>query len=177
MEILNSKIVQNIAKYIVLGVIFILSFVAFLPKENIYFYFLEKLKTQNIQIQNEKTTSGFFDFTLSDGDLFYHDIKALHIEKLNINSLIIKTNLNFENIVFDGNLIDNLDISYNIFTPNIFDIKINGASLKGYGTYNKGNKKLILFLKPSKKIIDRYLMIFSQSEILKSGEYKIEYNL
>lgn len=107
----------------------------------------------------------------------YRDTNALHMEKLTINYLIFTGNAGIENILFDGLKIDNLEVKWNILNPNTFNISIDSLDLKAYGTYNKNTKKLELFTTPSVLFLNKYQMIFSQSEQLKNGEYKIEYNL
>jgi hypothetical protein len=177
MRFTKNNILLNTLKTTLFGILFIVSFIAFLPKENLYFYLLENLKTKNISIVNEKTTKNLFDFEILDATVKYHDIKALNIETTTISTYLFSTNINLENILFDGVNIEHLNINLSIFSPDIFNIKIGGKALSGHGTYDKNSKKLILFLKPTNQIVTKYGMIFSQTQTLNNGEYKLEYNL
>jgi hypothetical protein len=168
---------RNSLKYPLFVIIFLFSFILFLPKENIYFYYLEKLQHKHITVQNEETTSGVFDFSITNGDVFYKDINAFKIENINIQYILVYGKIVASNILFDGLKVDTMEFNWSILKPFYFDIVLLSNDLNGYGTYDIKERNFELYLKPSPVLIKKYELFFNQGELMKSGEYKIEYNL
>lgn len=169
--------IPNSVKYPLFVLIFVFSFIAFLPKENIYFYYLEKLNAKNISIQNEEISAGFFDFSIVNGDVFYKNINAFKIASSEFKYFLVYGKINFFNILFDGLKIENIQCSWNVLNPLKFDILIVSNDLNGYGTYDIQKRNFELYLKPTKQVIQKYEVFWSLGELTKDGEYKIEYNL
>ncbi len=169
--------IRNSLKYPLFGLIFLFSLIAFLPKENIYFYCLEKLQKNKISIQNEERTSSAFHFLIVNGDLFYKDINAFKIESIDISYLLVYGKIAISNVLFDGLTIDQIDLKWNITTPLHFDITLGSAELNGYGKYDILNRGFELYLKPSARVVKKYETFWNFGELTPSGEYKIEYNL
>jgi len=174
---MRSFVIPNSAKYPLFVLIFLFSFIAFLPKENIYFYTLEKLHTKNISVQNEEFSSGFFDFSVANSDVFYKNINAFKIENMELQYLLVYGKIEFFNIVFDGLKVENIKCSWSIFNPLQLDILLTSDELSGYGTYDIQKKNFELYLKPSQNVVKKYEVFWSFGELTKDGEYKIEYNL
>lgn len=168
---------NNSLKYFSFVLIFLVSFLVFLPKENIYFYYLEKLQQKNITIQNEEISSSGFDFSITNGDIFYKDINAFKIANIDIKYLLVYGKIVITNILFDGLKVDDMEFTWSILKPFTFDISLLSSDLNGYGTYDIQERNFELYLKPSQTVLKKYEMFFNQGELTKSGEYKIEYNL
>ena len=111
---------RNSLKYPLFVIIFLFSFIIFLPKENIYFYYLEKLQHKHITVQNEETTSGVFDFSITNGDVFYKDINAFKIENINIQYILVYGKIVANNILFDGLKVDTMEFNWSILKPFYF---------------------------------------------------------
>ncbi len=164
-------------KYPLFVIVFLFSFIAFLPKENIYFYYLEKLQEKNISVQNEERSSGAFRFSILNSDVFYKDINAFKIESFEASYYLVSGKIDILNVMFDGLTIDNIELKWNIVSPLKFDIVILSDQLSGYGTYHLLERDFELYLKPSAKVVKKYETFWSFGELMPSGEYKIEYNL
>lgn len=174
---MKSLMMQRSLKYVGFVLIFLFSFIAFLPKENIYFYYLEKLQHKNISFQNEEINSGAFNFSIVNGDVFYKDINAFKVESIEMKYLLVYGKIVTSNILFDGLKIDDMEFSWSILSPFQFDIILLSSDLNGYGTYDIQERNFELYLKPSMAVAKKYGAFFNQGELTKDGEYKIEYNL
>ncbi len=174
---MKNIVLMNSLKYFGFVLIFLFSFIVFLPKENIYFYYLEKLQHKNISVQNEEISSGAFHLSVVKGDVFYKDINAFKVESIEMKYLLVYGKIVASNILFDGLKIEDMEFDWNILKPLQFDILIVSSDLSGYGTYNMQNRSFELYLKPSGDLAKKYSAFFSQGELMQNGEYKIEYNL
>ena len=173
----NNMMIKNSLKYFGFVLIFIFSFLLFLPKENIYFYYLERLQHKPITVQNEEISSKAFKFSITNGDVFYKDINAFKVENIDIEYFLVYGNIVATGILFDGLKIDDMEFSWSVLNPLRFDISIISNDLNGYGTYNIKNRNFELYLKPTAPVAKKYELFFNQGELTKDGEYKIEYNL
>jgi hypothetical protein len=169
--------IKNSLKYPLFGLIFIFSLVAFLPKENIYFYYLEKLQEKKISIQNEERSSSPFHFLIVNGDIFYKEINAFKIESIDISYLLVYGKIAISNVLFDGLTIEQIDFKWNLLSPFVFDIVIISNEINGYGKYDILDKGFELYLKPSSEVVKKYEIFWNFGELTPNGEYKIEYNL
>ena len=174
--------IKSFLKSIIFFIIFLYLFVAFLPKENLYYFGLEQLKKYSVVVKNETIKEGYFDFELNKADIFFKGINAVHIEKIYLKSLLFDTTFLVEKIKVDEVFkrfvpakIDKVLLKYSIFNPLFVNINLEAKGIRGYGFIDILNKKLIINLKPSKKFIRDYKMVLKKLKKQSNGEYKIEY--
>jgi hypothetical protein len=95
---------MTILKNILLVVVFIITFLIFLPMQNIYFLAEQELKKHDIIISNEKFKKNFIGFTLSDAKVFVKGVDIATLNKVNIslfNASIVSKDIGNSNIKFD----------------------------------------------------------------------------
>jgi chromatin remodeling complex protein RSC6 len=176
--------IKSVFKYIAYTILLIYALVAFLPKENLYYFALENLQSQNIVIKNETISSGNFDFAISDANIVFKSIDAVGIDKIDIQTLLLKSSIDIKNIKVDKSLkqflpsqIDMVSVQHSIVDPLMVHISLSAKEIKGIGTFNIMERKLEINLSPSKKFVREYRTLLRQAKKQSSGEYKIEYQL
>jgi hypothetical protein len=65
--------------------IFCLTFLIFLPKQNIYYLAEQELKKHNVILSNEKFTSLLFGFKLEDALLYVNGVNIAKLDKVDIS--------------------------------------------------------------------------------------------
>jgi tRNA A37 threonylcarbamoyladenosine dehydratase len=171
----------QIISYIVL---FILLLVAFLPKENLYYFALEELKKYDLLVKNETIKDGYYDFAINDADFVLKGIDAVGVKSIHISTMFVSSKVDITNVSVDQSLrqfvpskLETLSIKHVITNPLIIDITLSAKEIKGYGIFNILEKKLVVFLSPSKKFVRDYKKLLRKAKKQSNGEYKIEYQL
>jgi len=168
---------NTILKGVFLFFLFIFSFLAFLPKENLYFYALEKLDTSGVSVENEVFTSNFFGFTLLSSDIFYKEMNLLHLEESTVSSFLFYSKVEAINGKIDGLILEKIKFSWSILHPLTVDILVDSQDLKAIGNYNLMTKQVTLLITPTSEVAIKYKYLLEQCEKTQAGEYKLEYNL
>lgn len=168
---------SNILKGIFLFFIFYLSFLVFLPKENIYFYILEKLNKHGINVANEKFKSDFFGFTIVSADIFYKGMNAIYMEEIEVSSSLFSLTIEGKNGKIDGLNLDTIELSWSLLDPMNVAILVDSKDLKGRGEYPLNGEVMRIFFTPTEAIAQKYQFLLEQCEKTETGEYKLEYNL
>jgi len=173
-----------VLKSILIFLIFLYSLVYFLPKENLYYFALEKLQNEKILINSKKIKDKFFSLNIKDSVIFYDSIKALEVSNIDLNIYLFTNSLNISNISLDDMLkrflpskIKTLEVSYTILNPLVVNIKANLVQAKVYGIFDITSNTVTLYLKPSKQFLKLYKDILKNMKKQENGEYKIEYKL
>jgi len=175
---------KTIIKLFILIIIFIGSILVFFPKENLYYYGVEKLHKEQIDIETTDIKDNYDGLYLQNTRVLYGGIKALNIQSIDIKTYIYQSSIILKDITINDNFkqflpskINYLIFKHTILKPNIIDININSNQIKAYGYIDINKMKLYLYLKPSKYFLKSYkqLLIFMKKE--KNGEYKVEYKL
>lgn len=163
---------------------FIYLFVYFFPKNELYFYSLNKAQEFGIQVQDEVFLDNGLGFKINDANLFIKDINAANIESINSNFYIFSNEIDINNVIVSSNFknfvprnISNINIKYAIWNPLFVNIKIFGKSFKAEGYFDIMNLKLVLNLNPSSQFIRSYPFILSEMKKINSKEYRYEYSL
>jgi hypothetical protein len=171
-------------KVMLILVIFIYSLIYFLPKENIYYFALEKLENNKVSINTQNIKDDKFSLKLNNLIIFYNNIQALKISSMNFNIFLFNNNIQVSNIELDDMLkqflpskIKTLEINYSIFNPLFVTINADLIQAKAYGNVDISRKTIILNIKPSKKFLRMYSKLLKNMKKQTNGEYRIEYKL
>jgi|GEM_PF-4580544 len=124
---------MSILKYFSLVLIFIVTFLFFLPKQNIYFLLEKELYKHEIVISNEKFNSKLYNFEFKDANLY---IKGVDVALLN------KVNLSIDGLNISSKEIGNVSTSFDLETKSIvINFNPTKAFIKEYKTALKYFKK------------------------------------
>ena len=167
------RILQGISLFF----IFIISLVAFLPKENLYYALTEKLANKSLSISNETIQGGFFSLLLENGDVSFKNLDAFHFDTLTCSTTLLNTKFELLNTKFDGLSFEFIELHWVFYKPQTLTITIDGTHLQGSGVYDLKEKKLTISFIPSQKFKEKYSMLLLQGEQKSNGEYTLEYNL
>lgn len=173
---------MNNLKPILLVVISLLMIIAIIPKSLLYYKLEGTLAKQKIYINGEKTKDVLHLFYIDGAKIYYEDIKIANIKEISLNSIIFFNNISIEGIRIDKRLnefmpreINDIEISYNIFSPTKIHIESSGNIGELTGYIDLLSKSLIIKLNPSKIIKTKYNKILSLMKKDNKGGYIYEY--
>ena len=176
--------IKSFIKYILVFMVFLGSLLVFLPKENLYFFLLDKIKQEKIVVKNEKIQDDYYSFKLFNTNIFYQGVNGVKIENFNIQTYLFSSKIEIYNIVLDDIAkqflpprIKSVQISHSVLDPLVVHIKANLIQAKAYGTLNLKTRKVLLIVNPSKQFLKSYKRLLRKMKKMKNGEYQIEYNL
>lgn len=124
---------MGILKSFSLILVFIVTFLFFLPKQNLYFLLEKELYKHEIVISDEKFSSNLFNFEFTDATLY---IKGVDIALLN------KVNLSLDGLNIRSKEIGNLNSSFDLDTKSIvINFNPTKAFVRDYKSVLKQFKK------------------------------------
>ncbi len=175
---------MKILRYIALFIFFIYCIIAFAPKTNIYYKLERVLSKNNLYISHEKIVQNLFSFDIKNSEISYENINIGKIGNIHFDFLIFSNHLKFK----DANLvannfklipksIDNLDISYNVFSPTKIIICSKNDLGVVSGTFDLIKQHLSITLKPAKNARVKYSAMLRNFKIQKKGIYTYEKNI
>lgn len=173
--------IKSIVKYLMYGVFFIISLMLFFPKENLYFFVEKKLLEKKIVISDEQVESKLFSFIVSNADVYYEGIKFSKVKTVDIDTYLFVNSINIKKIkISDGfksfvpQNIDNIKLKYSVLNPMIIEIISTGEFGSLSGNINVLDRTIIVYLKASNKMKNKYKNILKQMKP-EEGEYTYEY--
>lgn len=173
--------IKSIVKYLMYGVFFMISLMLFFPKENLYFFVEKKLLEKKIVISDEQVESKLFSFIVSNADVYYKGIKFSKVKTVDIDTYLFVNSINIKKIkISDGfksfvpQNIDNIKLKYSVLNPMIIEIISTGEFGSLSGNINVLDRTIIVYLKASNKMKNKYKNILKQMKP-EEGEYTYEY--
>jgi len=122
--------------------------VVFVPKENLYYFALEKLALEKVDIQTDKINDNGLIFDLVDTNIKYEKIDVADVKKIDLKMFFFKTELDFQNIVVNK--------AFQKFLPKrIKYIKITHSILDPLAINITFSKKIKLKYKPLTKYLKK----------------------
>jgi hypothetical protein len=171
----------KILKYFLYTIFFIFMMIAFLPKENLYYFTLNKLKTLKVDVSQQNIKDNYFSLSVYDADIKYENIKACNIKDLTFLTYILSTKIILNNINIDNNLnkfipnrLDNIIVKYSLFDPLKIEISSNFKDGSCTGSVDLSTSTIRLDINLSKFFIKKYHNIVKI--LKKDGDiYRYEY--
>ena len=159
--------------FIFLVILFMASFVAFFPKEKLYFLLQKELLVHNISIDSQDITDYPFSIALNNNNILLSGSEVVSIEKVNISLTgidadNIKGINSFKSIIPD---IKSLNLNYTI--GQFMSAKGNFGEVTGRLDISK--KKLVFDANIKHKSWVKYNTIFSNFK-KKGDKYSYEFN-
>jgi len=154
-----------LVKGFIYSLVFFLALIVFLPKENLFYYGLQKLKKQNIELNYKKLEDDFDKLSIDKTKVYYQGIEALEVQNIDTKVWFFINNIEFKKVILNDSIkkmvptIDSfqlLQMQYTLIDPLHIQIK---------GIFNEGK------LKGSFNLIDRVIKI----EFYTSKSFKSKY--
>ena len=175
--------VKKLLFYLMLFLVFLYSFIYFLPKENLYFKLKEEAKKYGIEIYKETTNDKGFVLELENINIFFKDIESAKIYHGSVGLFLFYNKISLDTVRISNDFksfvptkIDKAELTYTPFLP--FKIKVNANGEFGSltGSIDLKNKKISLHIYPSKTMKTKYGNILYQRGMkrISSKEYIYE---
>lgn len=171
---------KAVFKIPLITLVFLISLMIFLPKIELYNQLEKTLYKNNILISKEIKEENLFGLSLKTPQIYFHGLQGGSIEYLNLNSLLLFTNLQANKIKiakrFQNQLpdtIEQIELKHSVFSFNKVHIKVKGKFGIFKGEYLLFQKKLIAKLQPSKVMKTQYPKLLKQFNFIQ-GEYQYE---
>jgi PHD/YefM family antitoxin component YafN of YafNO toxin-antitoxin module len=155
-----------------------MALILFLPKSSLYYLGEKELSKQKVIISNEILDEKPFSLDISNMTIFVKGINSATVENADINLMLFYNSIDIKNIkiasvasAYIPTNISNVKLSYTIFNPLVVKGNSNGEFGKIKAKYEILNKKLTIYLKPSKKMFRKYSRSLRYFKKDANGEY------
>ncbi|XPV67453.1 MAG: hypothetical protein ACNI25_09005 [Halarcobacter sp.] len=160
--------------------VFLLAFLVFLPKVELFNLLEKNLEKNSIIISNEIKKDKYISLQVKDSTIYFEKIKSAYIENIDIFTLLFYSKIEFKNILvakefqnFLPQKISNITIKHSIIDFKTAYIKASGDFGSLNGNVDILNRKLVAILEPSSIMKSKYRNLLSQFK-LKDGKYYYE---
>jgi len=145
-------------KFLIFALIGYLSFIALMPKENLYYTLVNKLKQERVVITQESLSDNLISLKGKNALVFYDGIESIQAEKFTISSYLLFNKVKIFNVSASEDLkkmfgfsADFVKISYVIWNYKSVDISAIGDFGKLRGDINLETMEVKLMLEPSEE--------------------------
>lgn len=160
---------MNILKKISFIFLFLLIFISFLPKENLYFLFEDFLSKQKIIFTKERLIDRAVVFNIHKPTIYYEDILVGTIQDISIKPFILYNKIELKDAFFSKEIknflpqkTEYLNLTYTPFYPLVAFLSSKGDFGELNGEIFLKDRKFRLTLKPSSNVASKYPMIISK---------------
>jgi len=172
---------KKIVLFLFYSLFFLAMLLFFTPKENLYYFGEEQLKSLGVVIGYEEVIDHGFSLEIRDAKLYIQKIKSANIASTTVHIFGLYNNINIENIVLDSTfeqffppLINHVSINHNIFSPQQVQAEAVGDFGEAQATVNLLERNISVVVKPSKLMLSRYRNTLRQLKKTKEGDYRYE---
>lgn len=163
---------------------FTIALIYFIPKDSVYYFLEQKLKSHSVIISNEDVRDNGFSLNISDAIISLKSVDSAKISNVDIKIFALYNTIDVKDITLSSVAesfvplhVKNVNIKYSIFDPLNITAVSSGDFGEAYANINIIDRVLHLNLKPSKSMLKDYkntLKILKKSE---NGEYIYEKNI
>jgi len=157
----------------------------FLPKENLYYFGLEQLKSQKVELTQKSVVDTNFGLLLDKIGVKYEGIDISNIDKINFSTYLFTSSLNIDRVKVDSSFnkfapenIRFINVTHSIIDPTNLIIKSEFKLGKCDGYVNLINRTVKLNLVVSNKFKTkyRYIVKLLKKDISKKSTKEEYYN-
>jgi hypothetical protein len=142
--------IKFILKTIIVIILFLYMLIVFLPKENLYYFALEKPIDQKVEITSNKIEDKYIGFSITNSKIKYEKIDVGSIGNIDIRTLLFQTTIDISNFKVQK-LLKNflpydmryIKITHNLLNPLVIDIKLSKQ-------FKINNKQIMQYLTKTK---------------------------
>lgn len=171
---------KKILKFLTLLLLFIISFIVFLPKENLYYLLEKKLLEKQIIIFDEQLSSKLTGLTITNAMVSYQDEDIALFKSLDIETYFGISNVRLEEIALAGYLktlipskVQKLDLQHSLLEPQKIKVIAKGEFGEFTGEVLFLENRFVGELHPSKLLKSKYRNLLREFQ-LKEGRYLYE---
>ncbi|WP_457747135.1 hypothetical protein [Sulfurimonas sp.] len=171
--------VKRIGKYLAFSSFFIVALIAFAPKSSFYYFAETKLQKYNVIISNEVVQENFFTLIIKNLDISVKAIESAKIKEVDVTLLFLYNAIHVKDIElssvvesFMPSKISSVDISYTLLNPFVLQAEAKGEFGDAYITFTLLKRELLVFMHPSKKMLQEHRRSLKLFRKTKKGEYK-----
>lgn len=156
--------------------IFCYMMIIFAPKENLYYFALEKLESKKVELISNKVEDNYLSFDIETLTVNYDNITVAKINHLSVSTYLYSTKILVENVKandvlknFIPEFVKEIVISHTIIDP--LKIGINTYFKKGraFGHVDLMESKIVLNLDVPKSFMQQYRNLTQKFK--KNGKY------
>ncbi len=145
-------------KFLIFTLVGYLAFIALMPKENLYYTLINKLKQERVVIAQESLSDNLISLKGENILVFYDGIESVQAEKFTIFPYLLFNSIKISNVSAAEDLkrmfgfsADFVKISYVVWNYKSVDISAIGDFGELSGDVNLESMKVKLILEPSEK--------------------------
>ena len=145
-------------KFLIFTLVGYLAFIALMPKENLYYTLINKLKQERVVIAQESLSDNLISLKGENILVFYDGIESVQAEKFTISPYLLFNSIKISNVSAAEDLkrmfgfsADFVKISYVVWNYKSVDISAIGDFGELSGDVNLESMKVKLILEPSEK--------------------------
>ncbi len=166
-------------KVLISILIIYIAFIAFMPKKDIYYTAVNKLKDYRVSLSTESLSDNIISLKGNNILIFYDGIESVEIESFVVSIYLFINRAKLHNISISSGLksllppsissesIEQVTLSYRVWDPKNVDIRASGEFGKIKGSFNIESSKVKLLLQePSETLLNSSLIrdYFKKSE-------------
>lgn len=179
---------KTLLKYITYFLSFFILLLIFLPKENLYYFVVQKLQKENIELLAKNTKENITSLNIANLKIKYNKVEIAKMSNTNFNSFLFFSQVDIKDIVIDSSMnkfipsnINNIVLTHSIIDPT--KIEISSKFLLGscIGFVDLANRVIKLDLIVSSRFKNKYKYIVKQLKFknniknTKEQRYSYEY--
>ncbi len=174
----------RVMKFFAYSVFFVMMLIYFMPKISFYYLLEDTLLKSDVVISKEELVENGFSLDISNANVFVKSIDTAKIKSINVKVFAFYNLVILQDITFSKSMksfvplhVESVNVKYSILNPQL--ISINGVGDFGEfeAKYSLSDGVIILRLKPSKLMLDKYRATLDSLKKSENGEYIYEKNI
>jgi len=173
---------KRVALFILYTLLFFGALLFFTPKENLYYFAEEQLKSQGVIIGYEEVIDHGFSLEIRHAQLYVQKIKSAEIGSATFTVFGLFNTVSVSNVLLDKTfeqffppLIQRIDIRQNVLSPFRVDADATGDFGKAEAHVDLLKHSVNVLLKPSRLMLTHYKSTLGNLQKTKEGDYRYEY--
>jgi hypothetical protein len=174
----------NILKYLGYLLFFIVMFLFFLPKENLYYAAQKEAQKYEIGIMDASRKETAFGLQIENVSLVYKGIEVAKIQKVESGLYLFDNTITAENVKLSSLVesylprdIKSIVVHYRLLQPLEVSFTAKGDFGVAKGVFDINKRDIRLHIKPSKIFLQQYKNSLKKLKKLENGEYSYEKTL
>jgi len=174
-----------ILKTILFSLLFMVVFILFLPKEQLFIKAVNEAYKQKVYLQNYTFSEDLISSNIKNTNIIYDGINIVNIKNTDIKVWLFYNDINIKNISLDESLnsfvpskIDNVNINYSVLNPLFVNANVKSKLFSVKINFDILNMKLNAVFKSSKFFRNKYSKLLKELKYDKKiKDYTYEYKL